>query len=275
MKKLRSEGQLDDLHDLRSRFSPFAFLLRKQSRDTEKMKNVMIYNQFNNVIEIIDLARFYLIFSSENMVKKYSLEFMKDDDSDTLERISSYFLLSSIIYFNSSFDYIRILVRLIYSTHKELSTQFKKKKISEKIEKWKLEKHDWYVALFKLIQDISSEEEKIWIEENPHITKEIIKSFSNIKKYNKKLKRKYRANLIKHNAFPSFKRSNIENSIDARLQISLDSFYENKGGVSCGIPKMLYIEEVQKFLIKYNNRTVKHIISIAEIFLNSKIEQNE
>jgi len=227
----------------------------------------MIYNQFNNVIEIIDLARFYLIFSSGNLVKKYSLEFMKDDDSDTLERISSYFLLSSIIFFNSSFDYIRILVRLIYSTHEELIKQFEKKKISEIIEKWKLEKHDWYVALFKLILEINSEKEKKWIMKKPYISKEIIKSFFDLIKNNEVLKRKYQANLIKHNAFPSFRRSNIENSIDARLQISVDSFYANKGVISCGIPKMLYIEEVQKFLIEYNNLTVKYIRSIAELFL--------
>jgi len=258
IKSSESEGQLNGLRDLRSRFSPFSFLNKWLLRDPELIKKSMIYNQFINIIEIIDIARFYLVSSSDKMACKYSREFLNETISDATERIASYFLISSIIFYNSSYDYLRILIRLFYSTREELIKQYEKKILSN-IEKMKLDNCDWFVALFKSITDIKREDENIWINNNSRISEDTKKSFFELKKQNEILKRKYRANLIKHNTYPSFKRSNIGNSIDARLDVSMDSFFTNKVKISCAIPKMLEIEDVQKYLIEYDNLTVSTV----------------
>jgi hypothetical protein len=100
----------------------------------------------------------------------------------------------------------------------------------------------------------------------------IKENFSQLIKRNETLKIKYQANNLKHSEFPYFQRSNPQNVIGLRLKLSMEQFYLKSGrrGVTIGIPQTgLNIDDVQKYLIDYNNQTVELVNLIIEDKLGS------
>lgn len=236
-------------------------------------------NQLIDINHIIDFARHNLVFSSENMSRNFIKKFMNTDDTDSLEAISILFLSNSILFFNSSFDYLWILMRILYSSHEALLSDFSIEKIENEIKNKKIQKDDWEKALFKIISDKKSDKKinykyykENWINENKNISDIIKENFSQLNKRNETLKTKYQANDLKHGRFPYFQRSNPQNIIGVRFKLSMEQFYLKSGrqGIAFGIPPTgLNIDDVQNFLIDYNNQTVKLVNLIIEEKLDS------
>lgn len=216
---------------------------------------ILAWNQLYDISQVIDFARHNLILSSGDMTKAFTKKFMNTDDSDVTEAISSFFLSSSILFYNSSFDYFWILLKLMFSSHKELISICPEDDIKIK-KKSKLKENEWSKVLFKKFGYFR----EYWIKKNPNISDEVKKKILDLYKKNKTLKENYQANNLKHGEFPYFQRSNPINTIGAELKLSKEQFYLKLGNrrVSFGLPKNgLNINDVQRFLIDYNNRTVE------------------
>ncbi len=227
----------------------------------------LAWNLLNDIRSVMDYARHNLVFSSGKMSRNFTNSFMTTDDSDSVEAISSFFLSNSILFFNSSFDYLWIFLRISYSSHEDFTSVFSKNIIEKKIKNELIQKDDWQKGLFEMISNIKYRERKKWIIENKEITEMMKKKICQITYINNALKRKYQANDIKHGRFPYFLRSNPQNGSGIKFKLAMEQFYSKSGGtgITFGIPQTgLNIDDVQKFLIEYNNRTVELIYLIIE-----------
>lgn len=262
----RFNGQLEEIEynnkfNLRDGFS-LGFRIRNLNNDSRKL--ILIINHLQNVYQIVESARHNLVFSSGKFTKNFCKEFLKTDDIDALEGMASSFLSGSILYFNASFDYLRILIRIVYSTTEELTNTISMDKLRKVIERLKIDERDWWIAFCKLMTmpKNNGNKEVKWIEENSLISGEIKSSFFKLQKSNEELKKKYCANSLKHGIFPYLRRTNYQNTIGANLQISLEQYYgiTKSNRISFGLPrKPLIIDDVQNFLIDYNNETIRTI----------------
>ena len=221
---------------------------------------ILACNQLCDISQVIDFARHNLILSSGHMSREFTKKFMNTGDLDAIETISSFFLSNSILFYNSSFDYLWIMIKLIFSYHNDLIQDFPKDKIEKKMKNYKLMEDEWFKALFKKYTFLNFEERKKWVKKNPNISDEIKKRILDLFEENGTLKENYQANNLKHGEFPYFRRSNLQNVLGAKWELSKEQFYLKSGsrGISFGLPKNgLNIDDVQKFLIDYNNRTVE------------------
>lgn len=220
-------------------------------------KKALIISQLQNISGILELAESNLIFSCKRFVESFCKHFFdKKNDINLQEKISGDFILNSIIYYNASFDYIRVLLRLIYSSNQELQTNYNQKKIEEKLNFLSLEKVDWFIALGSLIT-ISKNFNDWW--KKIEIPQEIRDCFKKINEENEKLRKNYQANQLKHGAIPCFKKSDKSNVLGFRFIIPIEQFYscKNKTEISLRFHKnLLNINETQEFLIKYHNITI-------------------
>jgi hypothetical protein len=262
----RLDGQLEEIEynnnfNLRNGFN-FGFRIKSLNSDYRKL--ILIFNQLQNIYQIVESARHNLVFSAGNFTKNFCSTFLKTNDIDALETIASGFLSSSILYFNSSFDYLRILIRIAYSTTEELTNTISMDKLRKEIKRLKIDKRDWWIAFFSLMTKPKNNrnEEVEWIKKNLLISGEIKDSFHRLWKSNKELKKKYCANSLKHGVFPYFRRTNYQNIVGAYLQISLELYYgkTKSNQISFGLRKKpLIIDDVQNYLINYNNETVQTV----------------
>jgi len=227
---------------------------------------ILAWNQLYDISQVIDFARHNLIFSSGDMSRAFTKKFMSTDDSDVTETISSFFLSSSILFYNSSFDYFWIILMLVFSSHDDLITTYPEDDIKIK-KKSKLKKDEWSKILFRKFTTLKLKERKKWVKNNPNISDEIKKKILDLFEENRILKEDYQANNLKHGEFPYFRRSNLQNVLGAKLELSKEQFYLKLGNrrVSFGLPKNgLNIDDVQRFSIDYNNRTVEVVNLIVE-----------
>jgi len=246
-----------------------AIFKNRKSSKIDLCNFLLVYNQLANVRSIMELASSCLIDSSGN-ISKTICEVYRVDDINAIELISSNFLLSSIIYYNASFDYLRVLLRYRYTSYKDLIKAFPREKVENEMNKLNLEKH-WELALGSLITKTKYEKYINWFKKNCRIPTSIKNVFSKLESMNKNLRTKYQANQLKHGAFPHFKRSDPSNFIGGRMYETLEQFYgckSNRYDIGTHMHQ-LRIDEVQNFLIEYHNCTAKLITEIVgDIGLN-------
>lgn len=295
-KAYNPKGQLEKI-DIPSNIIILPMLAIFENRKSSKIDQcnvLLVYNQLANVCSIMELASSCLIDSSGNISKTICGKAYRVDDINAIELISSNFLLSSIIYYNASFDYFRVLLRYAYSSHNELIEDCLKEKERKEIQKLELKeklrkirkkfvarvnkemlslglKRNWELALGLIITKTKIKTYLEWINNNETISDSIRKAFNELTKMNRNLRTKYQANQLKHGAFPHFERSDPSNLIGGRMFETLEQFYDCKSNrYDIGThTHQLQIDEVQNFLIKYHNCTAKLITEIVgDIGLN-------
>ncbi|MDD3344829.1 MAG: hypothetical protein PHO34_00105 [Candidatus Omnitrophica bacterium] len=242
-----------------------------KNREVNDNHRVLIVNQYADTKAVLELASMNLILSAESVVKKISRTVFSSDDSNAKELLVSNYLMNSIVYYNASFDYLKLLIRVAYSSYSDLIGNFPKQKIDEVLNKFQLKEEEWETALREIISKIKFEEFKKWL--NGSLSSDLIKKYVGLQNLNKDLRFKYQANRLKHQAVPHFRRSDLGNAIGVRCSISREQFYNKdniKSSFYFGFPQnTLDINDTQRFLIKYNNKTVELVrdLKIADIFL--------
>lgn len=283
------DGQLDVIYtDNKLQFIPaYCFKYRRCLKENPQI--ILAFNQLYEISQIIDFARHNLILSSGDMTRAFTKKFMSTDDSDVTETISSFFLSSSISFYNSSFDYLWIILMLLFSSYDDLIEIYPEKEIKKEMKKMGLNEDEWFKALFKKFMVPKFKKKKYfskicvrkrmdrkkWIKKNSNIPDKIKMKILDLNGKNKTLKKSYQANSLKHGKSPYFKRSNPLNAIGAELKLSKEQFYAKSGsqGISSGLPQnRLNIDDVQRFLIDYNNRTVEVVTLIIEEKLWIKVK---
>ncbi len=213
-------------------------------------------NQFCELDYILELSRINLELS----LSKEAF-FSKNSSVNNKEKISTIFLLNSIVHYNSGFDYLKALLYLGYSSIEELHKLFPKNRIEDKVEKMNIAEADWELALVKMINEQKWEEYKEWLNNNNKISKKLVDLFEKLEEKNQILRNEYQANQLKHGLVPHFSRTDRGNVIGCRGVIKLDQFFDLKKKrrvVSLGYREnTLNISDTQSFLIDYNNLTVK------------------
>lgn len=267
-KKVNSQGQLDEVDSIGTLITPSA-VCEIQGRENKKIDcnhTALIVNQYANTEEILDLASYNLIFSSGDFSKKLCREFYHKLDINLQEKTSIDFILNSILYYNASFDYLRVLLRFTYSSYQNLIECYSKFKVEEASKRLNLQENDWQLALGALITKTRIKKFSKWLKDSSNIPKDISKDFEDLVNKNGKLRIDYQANQLKHGAVPLLRRSDPANISGCRVFVTLDDFYsKNTHKIIFGLPrKSLNIEETQKFLIKYNNTTVKVMNAIRK-----------
>lgn len=290
-KAYNPKGQLEKIN-IPSNISILPMLSIFENRKRSKIDQcniLLVCNQLANVQSIMELASSCLIDSSGNISKTICEKVYRVDNINALELISSNFLLSSIIYYNASFDYLRVLLRYAYSSHNELIENCLKEKERKEIQKLELKeklfkirkkfvarvnkemlslglKRNWELALGLIITKTKIETYLKWVKDNKEISDNIKKAFNELKEMNKDLRTKYQANQLKHGAFPHFKRSDPSNRIGGRMFETLEQFYDCKSNrYDIGThTHQLRIDEIQNFLIEYHNITAKVINEILD-----------
>jgi len=261
-KKVNSKGNLD-YFEFNAEIETLNIVWENSQSGIVKSQKILICNQFANCADILDFAESNLIFSSGNVAKTLCARLSPKTPitSDFQEAIAIKYLLNAMIYYNASFDYIVILLRLIFTPYNKLVEDFPPKKIMERMEKLGIDEKNWEIALRSRITNFTNKKYGFnkWYKGAHNIPDNIRHCFDNLKKKNKDLREKYKVNKIKHQCIPHFKRSNIVNCIEMRASISMEQFYGSpkKFQVNFGWQNYLEINEVQEFLISYNNETVK------------------
>ena len=266
-KEYNPKGQLEKINILLniSILPMFAIFKNRKSSKIDQCNVLLVCNQLANVQSIMELASSCLIDSSGNISKTICEKVYRVDDINAIELISSNFLLSSIIYYNASFDYLRVLLRYVYTPYKDLIKVFPREKVENEMNKLNLEKH-WELALGSLITKTKYRRYINRFKKNCRIPTSIKNVFSKLESMNKNLRRKYQANQLKHGAFPHFKRSDPSNFIGRRMFETLEQFYDCKSNrYDIGThTHQLQIDEVQNFLIEYHNCNAKLINEIVD-----------
>jgi hypothetical protein len=114
--------------------------------------------------------------------------------------------------------------------------------------------------MLSLIACITLDREYMEWVKNAGIPTKLSELFYKLENSNRKLRYDYGVNELKHGKAPHFLRSNLRNAIGSRANISLEQFYNPKlckREYSLGLPHYIQIDEMQNFLIMYNNLTVE------------------
>jgi hypothetical protein len=239
------------------------------------LKNILVFSQLQSINNVLELAELNLIFSCKKYLKSFCEKHYpnKKDDTSLQEKISGDFLLNSIIYYNASFDYIRVLLRFIYSSYDNLKEDYTLEKIKKEIKSQELEHGDWSLALGSLITRQQVKDFCNWLKNKKEISRKFKGVFKNLEVQNNKLRKNYQANQLKHGALPCFKKTDESNTLGFRYLVGLEEFYNCKNNIkiAMGSCKRLEINKTQKFLIKYHNGTINLINFLPKIKL---IENN-
>jgi hypothetical protein len=281
-KAVNAKGQLEKINiSFGVILAPLS--INNQYRKVDENNKILVCNQLDNICSLLELAERNLIFSSGSFSQFIGQKFHPDAPSEKIidlkEGLSIEFLLNSIIYYNSSFDYIKVLIKYIYSSYEDLVHEFPGEKVEKIMYKLGLEKN-WDLALSNCITFIKDKKYPNWLRKKSNIPENIKNLFEELFKKNQNLKIKYQANQLKHGAVPVFRRTNPANALGSKIFESIEQFYLNK---ECKEyiyhvrppENYLKIDEVQNFLIDYHNSTAKIINEIVEDIKNPKGEANE
>lgn len=260
-KNVNANGQLEVFDFPYSVFNAQTNDFEICGKKIERTHMVIIYNQAKNLESIIERARINLVFSSGKFSKTICEAIFHKTSSNLEEKISSDHILISILFYNSSYDYLKSLVRMIFSTKQELIKDYPKDKVEVEIQNSGIEKKEWQIALSNLINtDKTSNKYKDWFKNNKIMTASFKQKCKSLKKMNEILRKKYKANQLKHSAVPNFLLSGFKSTQNIKEYIPLDNFYDQlQDGVQSiwGIPAdSLNIDDAQNFLIDYNIKTV-------------------
>jgi len=247
-------------------------ILFKNKRDKkfDRAEIALLSNSSWNLRYCIDIAKYYLILSLEENVKK--LTDKKPDFFDNIDRYKDFiralehrFLVPSIIFYNASFDYLYIFIFSLLTTRKEIvdSKETNKDRVLEEAQRLDLsnKKYSWMFALNSLITKEKKIRKQIENKFEQFFCSDLITILKKLKVENKKLRINYYANIIKHQQIPFFKPKCLDNAGGAKSLIDINKFYsidEITPSIIYGIPEIvLDIEKTQKFLVQYHNIIIK------------------
>ena len=222
---------------------------------------ILIYNQFVNIYDILEMASWNLSCSTREYVEAIVKSLASKYNNNALEKFTVEFLLNSIIYYNASYDYILPAIYYIYTPHDEVVKKFPIKTVNKKMQKLKLTTN-WDLALCFLVNDYLKKNKNMesCLASNASIPDDIKHQVKVLKDENKTLRNAFKANQLKHRAIPSFIHSDKSNMMGTRNFIDLSQFYNIDGGFRMDIGKQydnpLNIDKTRDFLIKYHNTTV-------------------
>ncbi len=238
-------------------------------RKFDRAEVALLSNSAWDLKYCIDTAKYFFNLSLKenviNLTNKTADSFEnKDRYEDFIRAIGHKFLLPSIIFYNSSFDYLYTFIFALLTRRKEIieSKEMKKDKILRKTQKLRLTrtKNSWIFGLNSLITN-SQIKKQIEEKNNKFLRNVFIEIFNSLKKKNGELKTDYYANMIKHQQIPFFKPKCIDNTGGAKSFVDINQFYStrvDKPSISFGIPEIvLDLEATQKFLEEYHNITVR------------------
>lgn len=243
----------------------------KVERKFNRKEIALLSNSSWNLRYCIDIAKYFLNLSSIKSVEKLtnkkpnSFENM-DRYEDHIRAIEHRFLLPSLLFYNSSFDYLVIFIFSLLTKSKEIiecdkTNIYRVKKVMNNLD-LSNKKYSWIFALNSLItKDDTSIKKQLKKKFNHVFSIDFIGFFNELKTKNKELKINYYANIIKHQQIPFFKPKSLNNIGGAQNFIDINKFYsidEIAPSIINGMPEVvLDIEKTQRFLIQYHNITIK------------------
>jgi len=258
-KRADPNGDLDKIFsNISVRFNPEKALLQGSP---EYQLHAIIVSQLQEIESVLELAELNLIQSSK-LYTNYLCRKMYTKTKHNVnlkEKLSGDFLLNSIIYYNASFDYLRILIRLIYSSSGEIRKDYPINKIKKELVRLRLLENDWFLALGSLVTKQHVKDFSAWISQNKKIPQKVKGKYERLRQKNEKIRKEYQANQLKHGAIPCFNKTDKSNILGSRYLVRLNQFYNcsNKRGLIRGwYWNLLNIDKTQKFLIGYHNTTV-------------------
>lgn len=236
-------------------------------KQIEKNLLLLISNHLENTASIIGLFNHHLFMSENVIASKIAQSLQKNSnkkpDSNLIEYYEEQSLNAAIVFANSSFDYMQILLALFFIPTSELK-KITKTDIRKKMKNSGLESQDWYLAFFSLIQTQFQNTRtslKGWYVVNKNIIPtRIAVQYENIEKINRELRTKYQANVLKHYGITAFAKSNLSNILRrSYANFNIDAFYSGKiKKVAFGSRKNeLKIDVTHDFLFDYLKRVVK------------------
>lgn len=240
----------------------------KVARKFNEAEVALLSNSALNLKYCIEIAKYFLNLSSRKSVQKLTNKKPNSFESknryeDFILAIEHRFLLPSMLFYNASFDYIYILIFFLLINRKEIIDlkQTRKNRVLNEMKKLDLSnrKHSWIFALNSLItRNLKNEIEKRL---NKNFNKAFINIFKELKEENKKLKKNHYANIIKHQLIPFFKPASLDNIGGAKVFPDINQFYSKTNhpfSITFGRSEIvLNIENSQKFLVQYHNKTIK------------------
>jgi len=243
----------------------------KIERKFNRKELVLLSNSSWNLKYCIDIAKYFLNLSSKKSVEELTtknLDSFENPDryEDHIRAIEHRFLLPSLLFYNSSFDYLIIFIFCLLTKSREIIECEKTdiNKVQKEMNKLDLsnKKYSWIFALNSLItKNIASIKEQLEEKSKQVFSTDFTEFFNKLDKKNRKLRINYYANIIKHQQIPFFKPKSLNNIGGAQNYIDIKRFYsidEIVPSIIGEIPEVvLDIEKTQKFLIQYHNMTVK------------------
>jgi len=243
----------------------------KIERKFNRKELVLLSNSSWNLKYCIDIAKYFLNLSSKKSVEELTtknLDSFENPDryEDHIRAIEHRFLLPSLLFYNSSFDYLIIFIFCLLTKSREIIECEKTdiNKVQKEMNKLDLsnKKYSWIFALNSLItKNIASIKEQLEEKSKQVFSTDFTEFFNKLDKKNRKLRINYYANIIKHQQIPFFKPKSLNNIGGAQNYIDIKRFYsidEIIPSIIGEIPEVvLDIEKTQKFLIQYHNMTVK------------------
>jgi len=226
----------------------------------------LLSNSAWNLKYCIEIAKYFLNLSSRKSVQKLTNKKPNSFESknryeDFILAIEHRFLLTSILFYNASFDYIYILIFILLMKRKDIIKEIGRYKVIKEMKKLDLsnKKHSWIFALNSLVT--KTQKKEIIKKLNNIFHNNFIDIFNDLDKENKKLKKNHYANIIKHQLIPFFKPVSLDNVGGAKLFPDINQFYSkinHPSSITFGRSEIiLNIENSQKFLVKYHNKTIK------------------
>jgi len=239
----------------------------KIERKFNRKELVLLSNSSWNLKYCIDIAKYFLNLSSKKSVEELTtknLDSFENPDryEDHIRAIEHRFLLPSLLFYNSSFDYLIIFIFCLLTKSREIIECEKTdiNKVQKEMNKLDLsnKKYSWIFALNSLItKNIASIKEQLEEKSKQVFSTDFTEFFNKLDKKNRKLRINYYANIIKHQQIPFFKPKSLNNIGGAQNYIDIKRFYsidEIIPSIIGEIPEVvLDIEKTQKFLIQYHN----------------------
>lgn len=241
-----------------------------KERKFDRAEFSLLSNASWNLKYCIEFAKYFLALSSKDNVKKCTNK--KPEHFENIDRYEDFihakehrFLLPSILFYNASFDYLCIFIYSLLTERKDIikSEETKIEKILQEMDYLNLsnEKYSWIFALNSLITRSRPIRRQLVKKFKIFFCEDFIKKLDELILENKKIRKNYYANMLKHQQIPFFKPKCLDNVGGAKYFININQFYsmkENIPSIHFAIPETVFdIDETQKFLIKYHNITVK------------------
>lgn len=258
------------------------FSIRAKNGKTTPMDRRQLQLLRNHLVStesIIRLADHYIFLSRDNAAPEIARTVFGKQASDynAIELFKEQFINAAIVFANSSFDYIQILIMIAYTPFQEAKKLVDRNQINKKLGDAQIDISDWDLAFYSVLHKKfygQSRTTSWWSINKNKLPVLLIKEYEKLEKNNIRLRQKYQANQLKHYGITSFSKTDKSNILRSDFSFSnIDDFYNNKIKqiIIGGRKNMLIFDETELFLQNYRNQTVKVFNKIvSSIVVNSQ-----